>query len=501
MTLTSTDYKARSINLKALHYGTFAEIGAGQEVARYFFQAGHASATVAKTMSAYDKHVSDDIYGKTGRFVSRDRLSKMLNHEYELLEKRLHKQGQKKSFFAFANTVTTSGSGHCWCGLRFQLQPGQKPCEVVLHIHMHDSTRLEQHEALGILGVNLIYACFEGRLDESSFVQTLQENLRPGRVDIDSILSRGEALKPLENIGLELVAQKLSRALLFEPAASDAKSATKAALASGSTSVSGAASAEGGASYPRVCAAGEALYDKNILVQRGTFRPITNTHVQVLQKGEKHLQQLVGAGGVSVLEISVHKYLSQAGKLDRPDLWRRIRSLTSLGYYVLVSNYARLSELRRYLRSFTKQTIAFVMGADKLEPIFASLHSAPNDNWLDSTVVPFAQGLTHRRPKDAPAHLEGDLLVWLLALFDAGTKILVFPYKTEQVCVTARVFSPPKPLSYLYQYFLSSGHIVDIAGCDDVDLSIRSQDVRAMMQAGDIKWKALVPSKIITYYE
>ncbi len=190
---------AQSINERGVYYGTFAEIGAGQEVARYFFQAGLASSTIAKTMSAYDKNFSDAIYGKVGRFVSRERLECMLSHEYELLEQRLGHLKEKKAFFVYANTVavrpsrrssgaelSAEGPSHCWCGLRFQPQIGAPSVDVVLHLKMLDPTRLEQHEALGVLGVNLLYAAFMSKQHEkeAAFEAALMRDLAPGRVNI-----------------------------------------------------------------------------------------------------------------------------------------------------------------------------------------------------------------------------------------------------------------------------------------------------------------------------
>ncbi len=170
--LLETEQKALEINLDEKVYGSFAEIGAGQEVARHFFQVGAAAGTIAKTISAYDKVMSDKIYGieSTGRYVCESRVYKMLDHEYELMESRLENDRPNSCFFAFADSVaainyqrTIRGSG--WLGIRFQLSPGGVPNDLVIHVKMLDNDNQLQQQAIGILGVNLIYACYRYHTD------------------------------------------------------------------------------------------------------------------------------------------------------------------------------------------------------------------------------------------------------------------------------------------------------------------------------------------------
>src|SRR5271155_2398479 len=177
----TTLQKARRINLDAPMYGTFAEIGAGQEVAREFFHAGGASGTIAKSISAYDMVFSDAIYGKSPRYVSSERLKLMLDHEYDLLIERLSaKRGDKTNFFVFADTVATSNrpganEAHGWLGIRFQTQPTGETCEIVLHVHMWDKDAALQQQALGIVGVNLVYGALYYRSDPRQFIESLRD--------------------------------------------------------------------------------------------------------------------------------------------------------------------------------------------------------------------------------------------------------------------------------------------------------------------------------------
>ena len=222
--------KAFEINKDASIYGTFAEIGAGQETVNFFYKAGLASQTVAKSMSAYDMTVSDEIYGKQNRYVCKERLVTMLNHEYSLLEKRLkRKSGKNNRFFAFATTAATStrkksfnlnGNQHAWMGLRFQTQPLQAFNDIIFHVHCLDKSRLQQHEALGILGVNLIYAGFYCKDKPKKLISSLMENLSSSRIDIHGMSCSGPALKAFSPllVNLEILSQNLSSMAFFSNA-------------------------------------------------------------------------------------------------------------------------------------------------------------------------------------------------------------------------------------------------------------------------------------------
>ncbi|RZL97408.1 MAG: nicotinamide mononucleotide adenylyltransferase, partial [Pedobacter sp.] len=224
--ILDTKRKALKINLNPKIYGTFAEIGAGQEVARNFFTAGAASGTVAKTMSAYDMTFSDAIYGveESGRYVSQSRLLKMLNHEFGLLTERLNgKKYDDRTFFAFADTVTTlnynkSNDPHGWIGIRFQVEPGGEPNEIFFHVRLMDTDAALQQNVLGIIGVNLVYAAYYYHHDRKAMIESLADNLTVGSVEIDLISVNGPIFKDADNIllNLYLIVKEFSDAAIFD---------------------------------------------------------------------------------------------------------------------------------------------------------------------------------------------------------------------------------------------------------------------------------------------
>ena len=211
---TGTRRKALALNLDAKTYGTFAEIGAGQEVARWFFSVGGAAGTVAKTISAYDMAVSDALYGSTSRYVSRQRLESMLEHEFAKLRDGLEPvRGDAKCFFAFADTVTTGsfrhpGPGRGWLGVRFQARPHEEPSSVIVHAHLRDLTATRQQETLGVLGVNLIHGAFYLRQDLGALIGALVDELSRERVEIDMIKFSGPGLSGRRQPAHELAARR-----------------------------------------------------------------------------------------------------------------------------------------------------------------------------------------------------------------------------------------------------------------------------------------------------
>src|SRR5688572_20022702 len=248
----STHQKALQINLDQTKYGTFSEIGAGQEVARWFFRVGGASGTIAKTISAYDMTISDAIYGHSERYVSRQRLYSMLDHEFGLLSERLkQKRGSTTKFFVFANTCaarsyTRRDETHGWMGVRFQTHPGAEPSDIFIHVRMWDRENLQQQEALGILGVNLIHAALYLFRDPQAVVSALLDNVGSDRVEVDYVKFSGAEFGAVDNrlLALQLVEHGLTNATMFLP--------------------------NGELVQPA-----DALYHKCILVERGSFRPLT----------------------------------------------------------------------------------------------------------------------------------------------------------------------------------------------------------------------------------
>ena len=334
-----TTEKARKINNMPSIYGTFAEIGAGQEVVNHFFKAGKASQTVAKSMSAYDMTFSDEIYGKAGRYVSEQRLETMLEHEYTLLEKRLkRKKGRNTKFFAFADTVTVSTTDrsheshhHGWMGIRFQNEYNSPYNEMVMHINLLDKTRLQQHEILGALGVNLIHSAFYGKKDCPNIIKSLFDNFESTRVDIDVLRCSGKIFKKLHphHINMELIRQKSTSALLFQ------KEGTSLLTA-------------------------DVLYKKPILIHR----PGLNNKLEDIQKAQFHIknssknnQNLMTLLDIpfSCLNKNIFHYL----KKYKP-------GPKNIYQYILLSDFEKLFELKNFIRKATDQDVFLLLDPEHL---------------------------------------------------------------------------------------------------------------------------------------
>src|SRR6478736_6293270 len=310
------DQKALQINIDKLKYGTFAEIGAGQEVARWFFRAGGAAGTVAKTISAYDMTVSDAIYGPADRYVSRQRLQAMLSYEYDLMVQRLDKtRGDKTAFFAFANTVTTRSytrkdEGQGWMGIRFQGAPRQRPSEIIVHVRLLDLEAVREQEALGIVGVNLIHAAFYHNATPLTLITSLLDGLNRERVEIDMVKFSGPCFAGVDNrlMTLQLVEQGMSDAAIF--------------------------TADGESVIP-----GEMLYKKPVLVERGSFRPLTTPMFDMLERAQEQFLQekaLAGETPVTLLEMTL-KQLQVGDVIDHGDFLDRVDTLRTLNRPVLIS--------------------------------------------------------------------------------------------------------------------------------------------------------------------
>ena len=451
----STIEKALSINLDSNIYGSFAEIGAGQEVARCFFRAGGAAGTVAKTMSAYDMKFSDDIYGKeeSGRYVVESRLNKMLGHEFDLLVERLSDtRGSDTRFFAFADTVSAlnyQGTNEChgWLGVRFQTEPGEPCNQVILHVHMHDNNNMQQQEAIGILGVNLIHSCFYHIKDSDEFISTITENLSRQRIEIDMIHSEGPSLQHLDNrvLSLKLIEQGFTDAVLF--------------------------GCDGEVKQPS-----EIFYKKPLLLQRGSFRPFTKVNLDILKHGSEqfvkdYAEIKSGEDIVIVNEITMQNLKGDSEQTSIKDFLERVESLSSLGHNILISNYTLFVDIKSYLNRFTKAPIAMVVGAGHLEKIF---------------------------DEDFYSHLEGGILEAFGKLANGDSSLYVYPLHTAESCQTSQTFFPPEHLQSLYSYLKSNRKIVDLLGCDSTEVSVHSSGVRQMLRDNDPQWEKLVPTEVAT---
>jgi hypothetical protein len=329
--LLETDQKALEINLNPKVYGTFAEIGAGQEVARYFFQVGAAAGTIAKTMSAYDKVYSDQIYGvePSGRYVCESRIHKMVDHEYELMVDRLRHDKPNTNFFVFADTIaainysrTIRGNG--WMGLRFQLDPATGGSnDLLLHVRMLDNDNQLQQQAIGILGVNMIYGAFNYHDDPETLVLSLLDGLK-GRIAIDMIVLEGENFTKLDNrlLSLWLVKHGLTEVTMFDP--------------------------RGRSIHPS-----EFLYRKSVMVVRGSFRPITLVNEDMLRAGYQQFREsgnLDPAKSFLLTELTLDN-LQESAEMNERDFLHRATLLNELGQTVIISNYHKYGDLIEYIAS------------------------------------------------------------------------------------------------------------------------------------------------------
>jgi hypothetical protein len=449
--IPSTNQKALQINLDDSKYGTFAEIGAGQEVARWFFRAGGAAGTVAKTISAYDMTVSDAIYGPCERYVSRQRLQAMLEHEFGLLLERLKtKRGERTRFFVFANTVAARSysrhdEAHGWMGVRFQTAPGAGPSDIIIHVRMLDKENVQEQEALGIIGVNLIYGALHYFQEPATLVGSLMDNLNRDRIEVDTIKFAGPAFASVDNrlMSLQLVTQGLTDSAVF--------------------------TANG-----EVVQAAEVLYKKPILVERGNFRPVTKVTIDMLNCAQAQFVQdprVQGEEIVVLMEMTLRNLTSDSGVIDHQDFLDRVDLLGSLGKTVLISNYARYFRLASYLFRSTKKLIGIVMGLPSLRELFEEKY------YTD---------------------LEGGILESFGRLFQNDLRLYVYPFqdKVTGSIITAGNLQVAPHLRHLYAYLLENQFIQAIRDYNDAFLPISSREVLAEIRAKDSAWEIMVPPQV-----
>ncbi len=446
--ILETGHKAQQINHNLQRYGTFAEIGAGQEVARWFFRVGGAAKTVAKTISAYDMAVSDAIYGPTDRYVSRRRLKAMLEYEYDLLLERLQeKRGGQTAFFVFADTVATRREeGHGWLGIRFQYEPGADPSDIYIHVRMLDKENVRQQEALGVIGVNLMYGAFLLHREPELLIRSLLDSLTWERVEVDLIRFAGPAFGALDNrlMALQLVREGLTEAAMF--------------------------TAQG-----EVAQWAEVLYGKPVLVERGSFRPVTRATIDVLERG---LEQFVlepglqGEAPVVLMEMTL-RHLTSGDAIDAADFLQRADTLKALGLNVLVSNFRRFHRLASYLSRYTRRPLGIALGASNLREIF-------DESFYNES--------------------EGGLLGGLGQLFKNPARLYVYPHLDMETgaVVTAETFAAPAPLRHLYTHLLENRFIQGVRHHDPELLRIRHREVLGRIHSGDPSWEQVVPPVIAT---
>jgi len=445
-----TDSKALQINLDPAKYGTFAEIGAGQEVVRRFFRIGGAAGTVAKTMSAYDMTFSDAIYGPADRYVSRVRLQTMLDHEYNLLIERLDaKFGERKTFFVFADTVAARSfkersESHGWLGMRFQSEPRAQPSQIIVHVRLLDQTNVEQQEALGVIGVNLLCAAFYQRQPEK-LISSLHENLPSGRIEVDMIKFSGPDFQNVDNrlMSLQLVSQGLTNAVMFK--------------------------ADGETVQPA-----EIFYKQAILVERGSFRPVTYATNDMLDGARrvflKHCDCSEGEV-VVLMEMTLENLLAD-GRVDHADFLARVDILRALGRTVLISKFGEYYRLAAYLFRYTNKAIGLVMGVPSLIEIL-------NEKYY--------------------TNLEGGILEALGRMFKGGLKLYAYPMIDEASgkLVTATQIEVARNLRSLFRYLIDNQYVQEITDYHPEYLRIHRPDVLVRLQSGDRSWEQMVPPEVV----
>jgi hypothetical protein len=447
----TTQEKALRINLSKAIYGSFAEIGAGQEVAANFFKVGGASGTVAKTMSAYDMKFSDAIYGYCERYVCEDRLMRMLDHEYVLLPERLPHRLETTRFFAFADTVEIlnferTNQGHGWIGLRFQLKPQTEPNDCIIHVKLYDNDSLQQQYALGIVGVNMLYSCMF-ITDPEEMLMSLMDGLTSRRMEIDMFQLTGPDFRHVDNrlMALKLVKNGLTKAAMFGP---DGK----------------------------VMQPSDELYKKNVLVLRGRFRPVTHVNVDMMLASRRQFRQEADVDRskiIALTELTLND-LSADGKIDEKDFLHRADIICSLGQNVLISNYFEYYRLVEYLSKITKgKKIGIIMGIYALQKVF---------------------------DEKTYENIRGGILECFASLFGTNVKLYIYPVlkKDSDELFTLKDFESDLPdnLRNLFRYLMDNNKMEDINDANARNLHIISDNVLAMIKKGEPGWEKFVPHKV-----
>ncbi len=451
--IPSIKAKTLRINLNPDIYGTFAEIGAGQETARHFFRAGGASGTIAKAMSAYDKAFSDAIYGveDDGRYVTQPRLKRMLRHEMKLMEERIDKKDRPDMiFFSYANTVATIDfskryKGHGWVGLRFQLDPKQKEYdEIILHIRFKQNEARLQQETLGILGVNLIYGAFFKYDKPKKLLKYLYDHIDKDTVEIDMVNFTGPNFKEVDNrlMSLQLIRNDMTDAVMFGP---DGNNLLPASI----------------------------LYKKNILALRGSFRPVTKVNMDMFQKSHDIFirEQTVDFDNTIVIFEITLSNLRASGEIDERDFMDRAELLCSLGHTVMISKFQEYFKLVEYFNNYTKARIGLTMGVNNLIDVFDEKYYR---------------------------HLSGGILEAFGKLFFKDLKVYLYPMKdasTGQIMTSNNVKVHPR-MKELYKFFKYNGKVMDIIDYDPDIMHIFSRDVLKKIYNDEAGWEEMLPEGI-----
>ncbi|MDA9587640.1 TonB-dependent receptor [Flavobacteriaceae bacterium] len=447
----SVEAKALRINLNKYIYGTFAEIGAGQEVARHFFRSGGASGTIAKTISAYDKNFSDNIYGEEDdkRYVTEARLNKMLNHEMRLLEERISREeNPHKMFFTYANTVTTIDfakkfKGHGWMGIRYQIDPKQPYSEITLHVRFHQTEARLQQEVLGLIGVNLVYGAFYKYNEPKKLLRYLYDNIDEDAIEIDTINFNGPLFEEVDNrlMSLQLVRNGMTDAVMFNPDGNNILPARE-------------------------------LYKKNILTLRGSFRPVTLVNIDMFEKALDafiHEPEVEEDKTVVIFEITLSNLRAQ-GEIDEKDFMDRAKLLCSLGHVVMISNFKEYYKLVDYLSQYTKKQMALCMGVNNFVEIF-------DEQYYQD--------------------LGGGILEAFGKMFYNNLKVYLYPMKDDKgIVINSNNLKLHPRMKDFYKFFKYNGKVVDIFDFEEDYLNIFSRKILQQIREGESDWEKHLPEGI-----
>ncbi len=443
--------KALRINLNENIYGTFAEIGAGQETVRNFFRAGGASGTIAKAMSAYDKDFSDAIYGVEDdkRYVTEARLKKMLSYEINLIEDRISRDKHpNKLFFSYANTVATIDfakkyKGHGWIGIRYQVDPNEDYNEISLHIRFHENDARLQQNTLGILGVNLIYGAYYKYDNPKKLLRYLYDHIDKDQIEIDTINFSGPRFEKVDNrlMSLQLVKNNMTDAVMFAP---DGNNILPARI----------------------------LYKKNILALRGSFRPVTHVNMDMYKKSlELFIQEnkVEEENTEVIFEITLSN-LRAEGEIDERDFMDRAELLCSLGQTVMISNFQEYYKVVEYFSRYTKERMGLAMGVNNLIDIFDEKYYR---------------------------HLSGGILEAFGKLFFKDLKVYLYPLKDQETgeIITSENLKVHPRMKELFKFFKYNGKVVDIEGYNPDILDVFSREILQMIHEGKTGWENMLPER------
>ncbi len=444
--------KALAINLDANIYGTFAEIGAGQETVRHFFRAGGASKTIAKAMSAYDKDFSDAIYGKEAknRYVTENRLRKMLRYEVSLIEERISRdETPGRKFFSYANTVTTinfdkTSKGHGWVGIRFQVSENEDYNEVVIHVKFNENDATLQQETLGNLGVNLIYGAFNYYDNPRRLIGSLYDDISLDNLEIDMIDFSGPIFAYVDNrlMSLQLVKNGMTDAVIFN--------------------------SEGNNMLPA-----DVLYKKNIFAVRGSFRPVTKVNIDMLRNGLEMFTkdaECTQEDTEVLIEITISN-LKASGDIDERDFLDRVDVLGKLGYTVILSNFSEYYRLIDYFATYTNGKIGIGMGVNNLLMVF-------DESYYQN--------------------LSGGILEAFGKFFRKDMRVYLYPYRDPEThdLLDSSNLRVNENLKELYKYFKLNNRIVDIKSYNPNYSEIYSREILRKISSNEKGWEDQVPEGV-----